>query len=257
MFWEADNERDERKQRFIEMLRMSKSRELIDLLSEKLLEYDQEEIEADEVFRIAGSIAKRGGTLISDFKKRPDVILAGIAMDEDRYVTSIGDIGISVRKSPPSEVFADAIISPCGSDGTIPPPVAEHIRKAGGTGIEKELMSAAPIEPGSAVSTGPGKIPAMKIIHINTTGIQKDPGLLRSAFTSALELAEKLEAQTVSTSGFANESGGISAAEAASAILEGIKGHRPENITKIIIADEDQATIDAIVDLLEEFDQEE
>jgi O-acetyl-ADP-ribose deacetylase (regulator of RNase III) len=257
MFWEADNDRDERKQRFIKMIRENRSRELIDRLSEKLLAYDHEEIDAAEVFRTAGAIAKKGTTLISDFKKRPDVILAGIAMDEDRYVTGIGDVGISVRKSAPSEVFADAVISPCGPDGSMTARAAARIKEAGGVEIEKELMSSAPIDPGSAVSTGPGKIPASNIIHINTAGIPAGSGLLRPALLSAFELAEKLEAQTVACPGFSTGAGEISPAEAAAAIIGGIKEHHAENITKIIIAEEDEDTIDAIVLLLEKCDEEE
>ena len=257
MFWEADSERDERKQRFIEMIRENRSRGLIDDLSEKLLAYDQEEIDAAEVFRTAGSIAKRGNTLISDFKKRPDVILAGIAMDEDRHVTGIGDMGISVRKSAPTDVFADVIISPCGSDGSMSSETAVRIKEAGGSGIEKELMSAAPIASGSAVSTGPGKIPVSNIIHLNTADISGDANRLRSAVLSALELAEKLNAQTVTCPGFSTGTGGIPPAEAAVAILEGIREHTAENITKIIIADENEDTIEAIAVLLEKSDEEE
>ena len=257
MFWEADSERDERKQRFVDMIRENRSRKLIDSLSEKLLAYDQEEIDAAEVFRTVGSIAKKGNTLIADFKKRPDVILAGIAMDEDRYVTGIGDVGISVRKSLPSEVFADAVISTCAGDGSMTSETAARIKETGGIEIEKELMSSAPIDPGSAVSTGPGKIPASNIIHINTAGISTDSGLLRSAFLSALELAEKLEAQTVACPGFSTEDGEIPPAEAAAAIIGGIKEHDAENITKIIIADENDDTIEAIVLLLEKCDEEE
>ncbi|MBN2070050.1 MAG: macro domain-containing protein [Candidatus Krumholzibacteriota bacterium] len=257
MFWEADNERDRRKQQFIELMKKNKCRQLVDHLSDRMIAFEEGEIDAAVLFQTAGSISKKGSTILSDFKKRPDVILAGIAMDEDRYLTGIGEIGVSVRKAPLAEIFADIIISPCSGDGSARSRTASKVLEAGGGAVTDELASLAPVAAGAAVSTGPGELPVSAIIHVNTADIAPDTEKLRKALLSALGLAESLEAQTVVCPSFSGEAGKIAPGDAATAVIEAIKNHPAESITKIIIADEDEEAVSVLTAALEKFDEEE
>ncbi len=113
-----DDPRDIRKKEFIERMRRRKSGELLRPLSEKIAAWEKGEIDSSEVFKAAGYAGRKGDAMIADFKKRPDVILAGITMDENRYITSLGDIGVEVRLSDITEVFCDALVTPVEPDGT-------------------------------------------------------------------------------------------------------------------------------------------
>lgn len=258
MLWDADNERDERKQRFIELMKRRKSAELLGPLSEKLLAWEQGQIPPEEVFRAAGYAGRKGEALIGDFKKRPDVILAGIAMDENRYLTGIGDIGISVRPAEVTGVFSDAIICSVPAGGGLEAGAAALVAEEAGPDVGKELVSKAPLEPGTAVSTGPGDLTTGNIIFVNTAeGSGKvTPGSLRVAVSAALKLAEELNAETLAVPALGAGEGGLVPSEAAGAILEAVKGHEDESVSKILFADRDEVFLGALIELLEKYDEE-
>ena len=80
--------------------------------------------------------------------------------------------------------------------------------------------------------------------------------IVRSTLLSALVLAEQLDAATLAIPGFAGGSGGLSPADSALVVLEVIKAHKAENVTKIILTDQDENVIEAIVKALEKYDEE-
>ncbi len=251
MFWEADNERDKRKQRFIELMKRKKCMELLGPLSDRLLALDQGQGTVEEAIKAAAHAGKKGEALIIDFKKRPDVILAGIAMDENRHLTSIGEIGISVRRTSVTEVFSDAIVCPVSGGVTMPPALAALINTAGGPSIEKELKSKAPVKPGTAVSTGPGNLTCANLIFAVYGGIAD----VAAALSQALRLAEELGLETLAIPGMAP--GGLFEPSAmAAAVIGAIKGHEAESLAKIVLADEDDETVAAYIEALEKFDEE-
>lgn len=257
MLWDSDNERDDRKKKFIGAIRDRNCRRLLAPLSEKILAWESGETGPDEVFKAAGYAARKGEALIADFKKRPDVILAGIAMDEDRYLTGIGDIGISVRQTGLTEVFADAIVLPAAGDGTAASEAAAGLIEEGGASIADEARSKSPIEPMTAIATGPGDLPAANIIHVSMADTEGKitPRSISKAIAAALRLADELEAETVLLPGSAGRNSPV-AEETADAILEAIKAHEPLSLSKIIVADKDPEAVRAFVEALEKYDED-
>lgn len=256
---ESEEARLERKRRFIHEIRDRKCRELIEPLLRKSQSYLKGEISPEDVFKAAHYVARQGDEITADFKKKPDVILAGIAMDENKYITEIGDIGVKVRQGDVLSVFADAIVNPASPDGKMAAGLAGSIKKAGGNGIEKEALSRAPISSGAAVATGAGTLPFLHIIHaptIDEAGGKSSTDKVQAAITAALALAEKLEIDTVNIPGMGTGAGGVSPEESAAAIVESIRAHEVKSVSSINLVDVNGETVEAFVAALEKYDEE-
>ncbi|HER43438.1 MAG TPA: hypothetical protein ENO08_03160, partial [Candidatus Eisenbacteria bacterium] len=116
---ETEEARDERKRAFILALKESKCRALVEPLHRKTAAYLAGEIPAEDLFKTIHYVSKESGELVAMFKKRPDVILAGIAMEENLYVTEIHDINVKVRKGDLTVLFVDAIVNPANTGGSM------------------------------------------------------------------------------------------------------------------------------------------
>lgn len=256
---ENEEARLERKRRFINEIRDRKCRQLIEPLSHKAQSFLNGEIPPDDVFKAAHYVARRGDEITADFKKKPDVILAGIAMDENRYFTEIGDIAVKVRCGDVLSVFADAVVNPASPDGTMMKGLGGAIKKAGGGSIEKEAASQAPIAAGTAIATGAGGLPFLHIIHAptaDTPGGASSPEMVRTAAAAALALAEELGLETITIPGLGTGAGGLAPDEAAAAIVEAIASHKAQAVSSVSLVDIHEKTADAFVEKLEAYDEE-
>lgn len=252
-----DDPRDVRKKEFIKKMKMKKVWELVDPLAEKIEGLRQGEVSAEEVFKKAGYVGRYGEKLIGDFKKRPDVILAGIAMDENLIMTSVGELGVSVRVGNVTGVFSDAIVNFAASDGSMAGGPAAAIKEEGGEEIEKESVSKAPITGDKAVDTGSGKLTCENIIHVGAKeeGGGVTPDSLKRAVTAALALAEELELNTIAIPALGSESGGPAAEELAGAVMEAIVGHKAEEVASIILVAESEETARAYASAAEKLEE--
>lgn len=165
---ETEEARDERKRTFIEALKESKCRALVEPLHRKTIAYLEGEIPAEDLFKTIHYVSKESNEITAMFKKRPDVILAGIAMEENLYVTEIRGINVKVRRGDLTVLFVDAIVNPASPDGTMAAGVAAAIKNAGGGVIEEKARAAAPIAPGTALMTEAGSLPTLFVIHAPT-----------------------------------------------------------------------------------------
>ncbi len=221
-----DDPRDVRKKDFIERMRRRKSGELLGPLAEKIAAWEKGETDAADVFKAAGYASRKGESMIADFRKRPDVILAGIAMDENRYITALGDIGIEVRLTDITEVFSDAIITP--------------------------------VDPGGDMTAGPGDLATGNVIHAAVSdgsgGITA--GSVTEALAAALKEAEELDAETVAVPGLGFVDGGIGAEESAAAVVKAVENHSGDSVTKVLLVDIAEEVVAAFVDELEKRDEE-
>jgi O-acetyl-ADP-ribose deacetylase (regulator of RNase III) len=255
---ETEEARLERKRRFIKEIRDRKCRELIEPLLQKAQSFMNGEIPPLDVFKAAHYVARRGDEITGDFKKKPDVVLAGIAMDENRYFTEIGDVAVKVRRGDVLSVFADAVVNPASPDGTMTKGLAGAIKEAGGGTIEKEAAAQAPIAAGTAVATGAGSLPFLHIIHAptaETPGGASSPETVRAAVSAALVLAEELWLETVTVPGLGTGAGGLSPGEAAAAIVDAIAAHKAETVSGVTLVDIHEETVDAFVKALEAYDE--
>ena len=254
-----DDPRDLRKKRFIEIMRNRKARELLEPLAGRIAAWERGELDAADVFKTAVYAGRKGEALVADFKKKPDVILAGIAMDENRISSGIGDVGIEVRLADICEVFSDAVVSPVERDGAMTSGAALAIRERGGAGIEEEAKGKGPVDACAAFSTGAGELATGAVIHAAVAG--KDGSVTAASVTAsvaaALREAESLEAETVAMPGLGVVPAGIGPGEAASAVIEAIAAHEAESVSKIVIADIDEEVVAAFVAELERREAEE
>lgn len=256
---ETEEARIERKRTFITDIRDRKCRDLIEPLLRKAQSFMDGELPPEDVFKAAHYVTRRGDEITADFKKKPDVVLAGIAMDENRYFTEVGDIAVKVRRDDVTAVFTDAIVNPASPDGTMARGLAAALNTAAGGGIETEATAQTPIASGTAVATGAGELPFLHIIHaptLETPGGDTSRELVAAAVRAALALAEKLGVETVTIPGMGAGTGGLSPDEAAAAIVDAIAAHPAESVSSVNLVDTDETTVDAFVKKLEAYDEE-
>jgi O-acetyl-ADP-ribose deacetylase (regulator of RNase III) len=256
---EKEEARDERKRAFIDALKESKCRELIEPLRHKIASYLDGAIAAEEVFKTVHYVSRESNEVITLFKKRPDVILAGIAMEANRYVTEIGGINVKARAGDLTVLFVDAIVNPASPDGVMAAGVAGAIKKAGGGGIEKEARSKAPIRQGTAAVTGAGSLSNLYVVHTPTAekqGGASSPERVKAALLAALRAAEELEMESLGIPGMGTGTGGVSPDGAAWAIVDAIRCHEAKSISDIILLDQGEEMVHAFIRALERYDEE-
>lgn len=256
---ETEEARDERKRAFIDALRESKFRDIVEPLHKKTKAYLEGEIPAEDLFKTVHYVSRESGEVAGMFKKRPDVILAGIAMEENLYVTEICDINVKVRKGDLTVLFVDAIVNPANTGGSMGGGVAGAIKMAGGDLVEKQAMAAGPIALGTAVLTEAGDLSNLFVIHAPT--VDEPAGassadMIRAAVSAALLEAEKAELETIAMPGMGTGVGGVPFEEAAKAIVEGICSHETKGISDIILIDREEKMVEAFIKALEIYDEE-
>jgi len=254
---ESLEERERRKERYIERLRINKFKKLFEPLKHRIGRYLKGEIEEEDVLKTVRYVAKAGDELKTLFKKRTDVILAGISMEENRYVTEINGISVKLRQGDITLTFADAVINPASSTGRMERGLAKAIREAAGGEVEEEAVSKAPITAEKPIYTSAGNLPLKCIIHVATMEDEKSSKeLVLNGTTAALSLAEELDCEALAIPGLGTGAGGIAPDESAEAIIQAIKKHKPKSLKDIILIDMSEPVVEAFERALEIFDEE-
>lgn len=100
------------------------------------------------------------------------------------------------------EEQVEAIVNPANEHLAHGGGVAGLISRAGGPDIQKESYEKAPVPTGQSTYTTAGKLPFKYILHtvgpIWRGGNEGESGLLKSAVTTALQLADQLKLKSVS-----------------------------------------------------------
>jgi putative ATPase len=100
------------------------------------------------------------------------------------------------------EEKVEAIVNPANEHLAHGGGVAGLISRAGGPEIQKESDEKAPVPTGQSAYTTAGRLPFKYILHtvgpIWRGGNAGEPALLKSAVTTALQLAERLQLKSVS-----------------------------------------------------------
>jgi len=251
--------REDRKARFIASLKSRQSRELLEPLLQKIQSFLDGSIPPDDVFKAVHYVAVQSEKIAKRYRNRPDVVLAEIAMDENKFTTEIGEIGIKARLGDITSVFVDAIVNPADPGGVMSAGVAGAIKAAGGEEIEKEAVSKAPIALGEAIATTAGKLANLYVIHVAAAEGVNAPcsaDAARRATAAALALAEELEVESVAIPAVGTGAGGVPPEDAAAAIVEAVKAHRAKSLTDVTLIAKDEGTVDAFVKVLERYDEE-
>ena len=111
---------------------------------------------------------------------------------------------IVVKKGDLTQISCDAIVNPANSYGYMGGGVAGAIKRVGGTEIEKEAISKAPIDVGKAVATTAGTLPCRYVIHAPTMrrpAMKIEVENVKLATKAALETGIKLKLRTIGIPG--------------------------------------------------------
>ncbi len=251
--------RQERKVKFIESLKRRETRDLIEPFAKKIDSFMEGKLAPEELFKALHYVAAQSEKVTKKFRNRPDVVLAEIAMDENKFTTEIGDIDVKARLGDVMTLFVDAIVNPADPRGVMTDGVAGVIKAAGGDEIEKEAVAKAPIAAGSAIATTAGTLQNLRIIHV---GIAAEPGgasspdTVKLAASAALALAEELDLESIAIPGLGTGAGGLSPDDSAAAIFEAIKAHTPKRLSAVTLIASDEPMAAAFARVLEKFDEE-
>lgn len=251
--------REERKRAFIESLKRRQTRDLIEPLAKKIDSFRDGKLQPEDLFKAIHYVAAQSEKVTKKFRNRPDVVLAEIAMDENKFTTEVGDINIKARLGDIMTLFVDAIVNPADPRGVMTQGVAAAIKAAGGDEIEHEAVAKAPIAAGAAIATTAGKLQNLRIIHAVVSadpGGASSPDIVKLAAAAALELAEELDLESIAIPGLGTGSGGVSADDSAAAIFEAIRAHEPKSITDVTLVALDETMVAAFVKVLEKFDED-
>lgn len=133
-----------------------------------------------------------------------------------------GEVEVELVEGDITEQEVDAIVNAANNELWMGGGVAGAIKRKGGEEIEREAVSKGPIEVGSAIETGAGRLPAKYVIHaavMSGRDLKTDAEKIRRATRSALELAEKLGVRSVAFPALGTGVGGFPFDECARIML--------------------------------------
>jgi O-acetyl-ADP-ribose deacetylase len=145
---------------------------------------------------------------------------------------------LELREGDIAAVEADAIANAANDRLWMGAGVAGALKWAGGAEIEREAMAQGPIELGTAVATGAGKLPARYVIHGAVMGqdLRTDAGLVRRTTHACLALADELGCVSLALPAFGTGVGGFPLAECARIMVEQARRFEGATLRHVIFA---------------------
>jgi len=156
-------------------------------------------------------------------------------------------MAIVVERGDLTQINCDAIVNPANSFGYMGGGVAGAIKRIGGTEIEKEAISQAPIDVGKAVATTAGTLPCIYVIHAPT---MKQPAMrisvenVKHATQAALKLGVELKLKSIAIPGMGTGVGRVPVEDAAKAIVC-IAKEFENKFEKIVLIDRTEEMVDS------------
>lgn len=136
----------------------------------------------------------------------------------------VADTTIDVIVGNLVEADAEAIVNAANSQLWMGGGVAGAIKAAAGEGVERDAVAQGPIQPGEAVATSAGRLPApiRWVVHAATMGadLQTSEAYIRSATGSALAKAREIGAGSVAMPAMGTGVGGFPMQRAAEVMVE-------------------------------------
>jgi O-acetyl-ADP-ribose deacetylase (regulator of RNase III) len=116
--------------------------------------------------------------------------------------------------------------------------VAGALKRAGGDEIEREAVAQGPIERGTAVATGGGRLPARFVIHGAVMGqdLRTTADLIRRTTRSCLELAGELGCTSLALPAFGTGVGGFPLEECAQIMVATVRDQAPASLERVVFA---------------------
>lgn len=147
-----------------------------------------------------------------------------------------------------TQVKADAVVNAANSLGQMGGGVSGALRAAGGSEIETEATSKAPIPVGEAIFTTAGKLPFKGIVHAPTMEQPAQKTTLdkvRHATMAALICADSYGVKILAMPGMGTGVGGIAPSAAADAMVETLRTYETASVRKVILIDREPAMVSA------------
>jgi O-acetyl-ADP-ribose deacetylase (regulator of RNase III) len=145
---------------------------------------------------------------------------------------------LEVREGDIAAVEADAIANAANDHLWMGAGVAGALKRAGGKEIETEATALGPIERGTAVATGAGRLPARWVIHGAVMGrdLRTDAGLVRRTTRACLALADELGCASLALPAFGTGVGGFPLDECARIMVDETRGFAGVSLELVIFA---------------------
>jgi O-acetyl-ADP-ribose deacetylase (regulator of RNase III) len=145
---------------------------------------------------------------------------------------------ISVFEGDITTLGVDALANAANSALWMGSGVAGAIKRAGGEEIERAAVAQGPIEPGDAVATTAGHLPARWVIHGAAMGpdLVTSAELIRRATRRCLEVADELGARSLALPAFGTGVGGFPVDEAARIMADVVTAFEPESLEEVVFA---------------------
>ena len=156
-------------------------------------------------------------------------------------------MSIRIVKGDITQISADAIVNPANSLGYMGGGVAGALKRVGGTTIEKEALSKAPIPVGSAIATTAGNLAATYVIHAPTMqrpAMRISADNVKKATRAAFTVAQHLGVNNIAIPGMGTGVGGVSSHDAAQVIVN-IAKEFTDVFQEIILIDRNDEMIEA------------
>src|SRR5262245_59993923 len=137
-----------------------------------------------------------------------------------------------------AELDVDAIANAANNHLWMGAGVAGAIKRVGGDEIEREAVAKGPIELGSAVATGAGRLPARHVIHGAVMGqdLRTSAELIERTTQSCLELADELGCESLALPAFGTGVGGFPLDNCARLMVAVAHGHEPRTLQRLVFA---------------------
>ena len=116
--------------------------------------------------------------------------------------------------------------------------VAGAIKRAGGEEIEREAVARGPIDLGTAVATGAGRLRARHVVHAAVMGqdLHTTASLIAQATRSSLALADELGCRSLALPAFGTGVGGFPLDECARIMLGVARGYEAASLARVVFA---------------------
>jgi O-acetyl-ADP-ribose deacetylase len=147
-------------------------------------------------------------------------------------------VEIEVREGDIAAVEADAIANAANDHLWMGAGVAGALKRAGGSEIETAAMALGPIERGTAVATGAGRLPARWVIHGAVMGqdLRTDAELVGRTTRACLALADDLGCASLALPAFGTGVGGFPLDECARIMVDAARGFEGTSLGRVIFA---------------------
>jgi O-acetyl-ADP-ribose deacetylase (regulator of RNase III) len=145
---------------------------------------------------------------------------------------------LEVREGDIAAMEADALVNAANDRLWMGGGVAGALKRAGGEEIEREAIALGPVERGTAVATGAGRLRAKWVIHGAVMGqdLETDAELIRRTTRSCLALADELGCRSVVLPAFGTGVGGFRLEECARLMVDEARRFEPRSLDRVIFS---------------------